>query len=100
MQDAAVLEVADLVRRVEPDPRLELDRIGPVPPRGDADRLRPALIEIADLDRLLAVEPERLDRLALRKLQGQDAHPDQVRAVDPLEALGDHRADTEQRRAL
>ena len=34
------------------------------------------------------------------ELQGQDAHPDQVGAVDALEALGDHGADAEEVGAL
>src|SRR5690606_1458500 len=39
-------------------------------------------------------------RLALGELERQDAHPDEVRAVDALEGLGDDGLDAEQRGAL
>ena len=35
-------------------------------------------------------------RLAGGELKRQHAHADQVRAVDPLEALGDHRPDAQE----
>src|SRR5215207_528391 len=100
VQDAAVLEVGDLVRGVDPDLRLEGDLIRAVAVGGDLDGLRLAVLEIAHVEGLLAGQAERLDRLALRELEWQDAHPDQVGAVDPLEALGHHRADAEQRGSL
>jgi len=37
----------------------------------------------------VAGETEGIGTLAFHELQGQDSHPDQVRAVDALEALGD-----------
>ena len=43
---------------------------------------------------------KRLPRRAVLELQRQHAHADQVRAVDALEALDDHRLDPEQQRAL
>ena len=39
------------------------------------------------------VEPERRRALAGQELERQDAHPHEVRAVDPLVRLGDDRAD-------
>src|SRR5699024_3329789 len=53
-----------------------------------------------DGEGLGAVEPERLSRLAGGELQRQDAHADEVRAVDALEALSDDGLDAEQLRAL
>src|SRR5262249_38699308 len=41
-----------------------------------------------------------LARLALGVFERQHTHADQIRAVDALEALGDHRAHTEEPRAL
>ena len=46
------------------------------------------------------VEPQALGRLAVGELERDDAHGDQVRAMDALVALRDHRAHAEQRRAL
>ena len=53
-----------------------------------------------DVEGLVAVDAERLPRVARLELQRQHAHADQVRAVDALEALRDHRLDAEQLRAL
>src|SRR5688572_33306032 len=64
VQDPAVLVVADLVRRVEAHPGLELHGIGAVARCGHLDGLRLAVLQVADLDHLLAVEAERLDGLA------------------------------------
>src|SRR5690606_31055695 len=49
---------------------------------------------------LAAVQAERIAALALHELQRDDAHHDQIAAVDALEALGDDRLDAKQRRAL
>src|SRR5205085_8515112 len=49
---------------------------------------------------LPAGETERGARLPLPELERQDAHADEVAAVDPLEALGDHGADAEEHRPL
>ena len=55
---------------------------------------------VADGEDLFAGEAERFGVLAGQELQGQDAHADEVRAVDALVALGDDEADAEQARAL
>src|SRR5690606_40469386 len=72
--------------------------------RGHLDVTRGlSLVELGDaLDvvDLGAVQPQRLGRLALRELQRDDAHADQVRAVDALERLGDDRPHPEQPGAL
>ena len=47
-----------------------------------------------------AVDADRVGVLAGLELQRQDAHADQVGAVDALVALGDDEADAEQPRAL
>jgi len=51
-------------------------------------------------EHLLAGQPERLRALAVRELQRQHAHADEVGAMDALEALRDHRPDAEEARAL
>ena len=65
------------------DPRPRFDR-------GDA----------ADRVRLAPGQAERVRVLAGEELQRQDPHPDEVRPVDALEALGDHGSDPEEQRAL
>src|ERR1700731_4196155 len=49
-------------------------------------------VQAADGHLLVAPEPERLPRCALLEAQRQDAHADQVGAMDALERLADHRA--------
>src|SRR3954466_6438493 len=83
-QDAAVTEVLHLGRRVDPDPRRELDVA-----RADAHRARGAAIDAPERDRRLAGEPERGGALAVRELEQQDAHADQVGPVDALEGPRD-----------
>ena len=46
------------------------------------------------------VRPSDSRRLAVRELQRQHAHADEVRAVDALVGLGDDGADAQQRGAL
>ena len=57
-------------------------------------------VEPGDGEALTSREPEALDRVALVELQRHHAHADEVGAVDALEALRDHGAHAEQRRAL
>src|SRR3546814_11331680 len=68
---------------------------------GDLDILaRADVADAVDREGFRAVELERLTRHAFGELQREHAHADEVRAVDALEAIGDHRADAEQDRAL
>ena len=57
-------------------------------------------IEADDVVGLGAVEFERLGGGAFLELEGEDAHADEVAAVDALEALGDDDLDAEQVGAL
>ena len=102
VQHPAVLDVLDLDGGIDPAP--ELDR--PLGPVGVADgaghhgeRLQIAR-EPRDRDRLVALQPERPAVVAVGELERDHPHADEVRAMDALEALGDHRLDPEQRRAL
>src|ERR687891_536556 len=92
VEDASVLEVQDLVGRVESDPRLESDLVRALALRRHLDRLGVAVLEVPDVEGLLPGKAEGLDRLAAGELEREDAHPDQVGAVDPLQALRDHRS--------
>src|SRR3954465_13578480 len=61
---------------------------------------RDAAADTHDVDDLVTLESARLARHACRELERQDAHPDEVRAVDALEAPGDDRAHAKEPRAL
>src|SRR5207253_8474032 len=72
------------------------------PPPVDAERLpgpEPTR-DTANVEGFEASQAQRLPSLARGELQRQDTHADQVAAVDALVALGDHRADAQQRGAL
>src|SRR5690606_16889910 len=108
LQDAAVAVVVRLTGGVDAHDRVELDRLlalGRELARlgGDAHRLRCDTVverlEARDRHDLGSVEAERLPALPLGELQGDDTHPDEVGAVDALEALGDDRLDAQQRGA-
>src|SRR3546814_5025267 len=64
-----------------------------------SDLLLPGLDPIGDPEHVEGLEarhPETRGRLPRQELQREDPQPDEVAAVDPLEALGDHRADAEE----
>src|SRR5690606_32118062 len=109
LQDAAVAVVVRLTGRVDTHRGVERDGLLALRRelaglRRDLHGLRgDALVELLKtLDRhdLGAVQAERLPALTRRELQRNDAHADEVGAVDPLEALGDDRLDAEEARAL
>src|SRR5262249_25973178 len=99
-QDAAVLVVIDLDRRIDAQLHRNLFS-GPVRAAYDQPdvllRSDPA-VESDDVESFRAVEVERLRADAFFKLQRQHAHSDQVAAVNPLEALGDDRTHAQQPR--
>src|SRR5918997_4650627 len=101
LEDTAVAQVLDLDRRVHPRLDPELLRLAFVArrPDGQLGAGRDAS-DARDVVRLVAGEAQGLCALAFRVLEGEDAHPDQVRAVGALEALGDDRPNAEQEGAL
>ena len=88
-------EVVALARRVEAHDRAELRVVG-----AHRDLVRLAVLEADDREVLAPGQPERLAALAGQVLQREHAHHEQVRAVDPLVALRDHRPYAEELRAL
>src|SRR5918992_421679 len=101
LQDAAVPQVLDLHRRVHARPDPELSHLatftsGLYSKPGAGCEIGEALYVVG----LRTVQPKTIGVLAPCELQGEDAHPDQVRAVDALEALGDDGPYAEQERAL
>src|SRR5579883_769835 len=102
MQDAAVAVIFELVEGI--DAAEELDLLdGAIPAMDAAGELAArleALGDAEDVEALAAVELERLARCAVLELQRHDAHPDEIGAVDALEALGDDRLDAEEEHAF
>src|SRR6266566_5826559 len=101
-QDAAVLVVVHFDRGVDAQEQRDFIHAAVGPP--DHQRrvlLRPDLaLDAADVDGLVALDAERSDRVAALELERQHAHADEVRAVDALEALHDHRAHPQEERAF
>src|SRR5918993_2270882 len=100
LQDTAVPEVLDLYRRVHPRLGLELPRFAVACGFDRKLRTGSEVCEAGDVVGLLTGEAQRLGAIAVRELEGQDAHPDQVGAVDALEALGYDGFYPEEERAL
>jgi hypothetical protein len=100
-KNAAVLVVVDLDRRVDAQRHRQL--------LAAAIGARHHQLRVASrsqqrignhVDQLVALQAQRLPGVAPLELQGQNAHADQVAAVDALEALGDHGLDAQQLRTL
>src|SRR5262249_35008975 len=101
VQDAAVLEIVELVERV--DARKQRDGALRSVAIGDFGLDPLAWVDLAQAlqaHRLDTGQAERLPGGPFREHERQYAHADQVRAVDALEAFGDHRPDAEEPRAL
>src|SRR5215470_2429629 len=102
LQDAAVLEVFQLVERIDArDQRNALQSAVGRHDLGDQPLARLELaVQATDRDLLAALEAERLPRGSLLETEWDHAHADQVRAVDALERLAHHGADAEQHSTL
>src|SRR5262249_3160261 len=102
LQDAAVLEVFQLVERIDArDQRNALQTAVGRDDLGDQSLARLELaMQAADRHLPRAFEPGRLPADAPLEGEWDDANADQVRTVDALERLADHRADAEQHRSL
>ena len=92
LQDAAVAVVVGLARGVDADDGVELDdrAVAPWSPSPCTVRGVRALAErrdTRDVERLGAVQAERVGALAVGELQRQHTHPDEVGAVNALERL-------------
>src|SRR5213594_2554920 len=100
-QDAAVVHVANLRFVVDPragDEAHSRSVVGGSPDLNLLTRLQ--RVQAVDRVALLPGETKQVRIFAGRVLQRKNAHPDEVGAVDPLEALRDHGADTEQERTF
>src|SRR5216684_4957320 len=101
-QDAAVLVVVHLDRRVDAQQQRDfLDAAVGSPDHEGRILLRLDLaLGAANVDGFVALDAQGRNRVAALELEGQHAHADEVRAVDALEALHDHRAHAEEQRAF
>ena len=102
-QDAPLSVVVDVDRAIEAGNDLESALARFVIAPGDDDQpaaRRETGCDALHRERLTTGETDRPDALAGQELERQDAHPDQVRTVDPLVALGDDGPDAEESRAF
>ena len=102
LQDAAVLVIVQLIRRI--DTADQRHALKPAVRRNDLReqtlmRFQVA-VQAANGDKLVTLEAERLPRGVLLEHQRDDAHADKVGTVNALERLRDHRAYAEQNRSL
>jgi hypothetical protein len=99
LHDPAVSDVLLLPLGVESQDGVEAAAVG-VDGHGVGELSRFGVGEPGDGEGLVAGESEGVGGVAVLELQRQDAHPDEVGAVDPFERFGEHGADPEQRRAF
>src|SRR5438270_13771578 len=100
-QDAALVEVSNLCFVVDARSGPEALDLAIVAHRLDVDLLqRLDLSQAVDRVAFSSAQAQRLRALARCELEREEAHPDQVRAMDALEALRDHRTHTKEERAL
>ena len=101
MEDAAVAVVLHFVGGIDPAQRGE-GEAGPVL-AGDGDLhilTRRQIGEPSDAEGVVRGQAQRFARVTALELQRQHAHANEVRTVDAFEAFDDHRAHTQQDRAL
>src|SRR5690348_17316740 len=94
LQDAAVPEIFELVERIDTAQQRHLVglAVGAVNPAKELGARLQALGDAENVEALGAVELQGLTILAFLELQGEHRHADEIRAMDALETLDDHRA--------
>src|SRR6516225_2382756 len=106
LQNSAVLEVLDLLRRVDADPGLELlfrsiGSGGNHIQRASALELRSEQrLETREIEHFLAGQSKRFRALLLIDLEPHNPPAHEIATVNALEALGNHHAYAEQIRYL
>src|SRR5690606_36062039 len=101
LQDAAVLEVLQLVQRIDTaEQRHFLHLTVGIGDLGGHRRARLDGLDAINLDRLVTLEAELCPACLLGEDKRHNAHSNQVGAVDAFERLRDHSANTEQVGAL
>src|SRR6056297_1737574 len=99
VQNAAILEIGELVRGIDTDTRFEarVTALGML--RHHLDRLLPGA-DRPDTEVLIALETEAVTTVVGGKLQRQYAHTNQVGAVNALVTARDHCTHAQQGRAF
>src|SRR5690606_17822211 len=102
LQNARVAVIIDVYHAVETADYRELEACAVFARRFDGQALAWLHIvrEAFDIERLAAGDAERFPAGAVSELQRQNAHANEVAAVNPLEAFSDDRFDAEQVRTL
>ena len=93
-------KVLPLPWRIDPNSNDEPNRGAAIWHSGDGCLSCLASGESRDGERLAPGEPERDRRCTVCELERQNPHADEIRAMNPLVALRDHRSDTEELRSL
>ena len=93
--------VVTLLRRVDADTNFEDDRLAArFWRRRHLDRACLGILEIAEVERFATGESERLRVLTVHELAGNNAHTNEIRTMDALEAFSDNGFNTEQHGAF
>ena len=93
--------VVTLLRRVDANTDFEADRLAASLWRcRHLDGARLGILEIPENERFATGEAQRLRVLTVHELAGDDAHADEIRAMDALEAFRDDGFNTEQHRTF
>src|SRR5699024_6009176 len=104
LQNTAVAEVVSLTWGIDTNGCVKLNLVARILGCGDLNGLwNIAVVHVLkalDVEGLVAVEAQRLVGLALRELQWNNAHTDEVGAVNTLEGLNDNCLNTKQVGAL
>ena len=106
LQNPAVGVVERFLRRVDADQRVELDRVSCAVSAArtftcaSGGEFFDYVADAGDLEDFFAGQLERFGGLSGAKLQRQNSHADQVRAVNAFVAFGDDGANSQQARAF
>src|SRR6266404_8429976 len=103
LQDAVVSVVERLLRSVDANNSLELSRLPTFHPNRNlppGPKFLDHILDARDLEYFFPSQLEHFRIFAGKELQRQDAHPYEVRPVNPFVALRDHRAHAQQPRSL
>ena len=102
LQDTAVAVVVDINHGVQTNDRWEFELVPSSRVAITCNRLARlyVIVQANDVECFTACNAKRFPALSFLELERQNAHADQVGAVNPLEAFGDDGFDAKQERAF